>query len=198
MIYNEIKSNSLGNLKILAHIDNIALLERQYDVPEKYIIARNFNIETKSWDFGSYFRDFQEVLEEFTERVLSSRHIKSSRQKTTEELYELSSKATEMAHNVDRVVYDKNENTKLKVQFIHQKPPLEERNTELYYYDLRDSEIDKGYTIEENVLVNNIGSLVTNQDILKGKPCITDEEFEELDYEEVDNLYNEIEEEMEM
>ena len=92
----------------------------------------------------------------------------------------------------------KSESAKFKVQFIHQKPPLEERNSELYYYDLRDSEIDNGYTIEQNVLVNNIGSLVTNQDILKGKPCITDEEFEELDYEEVNYLYNEMEEEMEM
>ena len=51
---------------------------------------------------------------------------------------------------------------------------------------------------EENVLVNNIGSLVTNQDLLKGKAYITDEELEELDYEEVNYLYNEIEEEMEM
>lgn len=95
-------------------------------------------------------------------------------------------------------VKKKNENPPLKVQFIHQKPPVEERNLELYYYDLRDSEIDRGYTIESNVLVNNIGSLVTNQDILKGKPYITDEEFEELDYQEVNYLYNEIEEEMEM
>ena len=87
----------------------------------------------------------------------------------------------------------------LKIQFIHKKPTLEERKPELYYYDLRDSETDRGYTIEPNVLVNNIGSLVANQDILKGKPYITDEELEELDYEEVSYLlYNEMEEEMEM
>lgn len=90
-----------------------------------------------------------------------------------------------------------NENPHLKVQFVTIKPPYEERNLELYYYDLRDSEIDKGYTIEQNVLVNNIGSLVANQDILKGKEYITDEEFEKLDYEEVNYLYNEIEEEEE-
>ncbi|MGN1384911.1 MAG: hypothetical protein ACI4XD_06480 [Clostridia bacterium] len=91
-----------------------------------------------------------------------------------------------------------NQNPRLKIQFIQQKPPVEERNVELYYYDLRDSEIDRGYTIEENVLVNNIGSLVTNQDILKGKKHITDEELESLDYEEVNYLYNEMENEMEM
>ena len=95
-------------------------------------------------------------------------------------------------------VKKRNENQQLKIQFIHQKPPVEERNTELYYYDLRDSDIDRGYTIEQNVLVNNIGSLVANQDILKGKPYITDEEFEKLDYQEVNYLYSEMEDEMEM
>lgn len=87
---------------------------------------------------------------------------------------------------------------KLKIQFISKKPPIEERKAGLYYYDLRDSEIDKGYTIEENVLVNNIGSLVANQDLLKGKKYITDEELEKLDYEEVNYLQNAIEDEMEM
>lgn len=87
---------------------------------------------------------------------------------------------------------------KLKIQFIRKKPPIEERNSGLHYYDLRESEIDRGYTIEENVLVNNIGSLVANQDILKGKEYITDEELEKLDYEEVNYLQNVIEDEMEM
>ena len=91
-----------------------------------------------------------------------------------------------------------NENPSLKVQFIHQKPPIEERNLDLFYYDLRDSEIDRGYTIEQNVLANNIGSLVANQDILKGKPYITDEQFEEMNYLEVNYLENGIEEDMEM
>ena len=81
----------------------------------------------------------------------------------------------------------------MKIQFIQQKPQLQERNIELFYYDLRDSEIGRGYTIEQNVVINNIGSLVANKDLLKGKPYITDEELEKLDYEEVDDLYNEIE-----
>ena len=95
-------------------------------------------------------------------------------------------------------IKEKRENPPLKIQFIHQKPPVEERNLDLFYYDLRDSETDRGYTIEQSVLVNNIGSLVANQDILKGKEYITDEELEELDYEQVNYLYNEVEEEMEM
>ncbi len=91
-----------------------------------------------------------------------------------------------------------NENPPLKIQFIHQKPPVKERNLELFYYDMRNSDIDNGYTIEQNVLVNNIGSLVANQDLLKGKEYITDEEFTKLDYQEVDDLYIENEEELEM
>lgn len=112
MKYNEFETKSLGKLKILAHIDNRALLEKMYNTPEKYIIATNFNIETKSWDFGSYFENFQDALEEFTERVLSNKHLKSSKQKITEELYDLSSRVTELAHQTDNVVvneYLKNE-----------------------------------------------------------------------------------------
>ena len=103
MTYNEFESKSLGRLKILAHIDNRALLERQNDVPDKYIIATNFNIENKNWDFGSYYYSFQDAIEEFTERVLSNRHIKSSMQKTTEELYDLSTRVSEIAHKTDRI-----------------------------------------------------------------------------------------------
>lgn len=103
MQYNEFETKSLGKLKILAHIDNRALLEKMYNTPEKYIIAMNFNIETKSWDFGSYFENFQDALEEFTERVLSNKHLKSSKQKITEELYDLSSRVTELAHQTDNV-----------------------------------------------------------------------------------------------
>lgn len=103
MTYNEFETKSLGKLKILAHIDNRALLEKMYNTPEKYIIATNFNIETKSWDFGSYFENFQDALEEFTERVLSNKYLKSSKQKITEELYDLSSRVIELAHQTDSV-----------------------------------------------------------------------------------------------
>ena len=77
----------------------------------------------------------------------------------------------------------------LKLQWIEKIPPPEERNPELFYYDLKDSEIDNGFTIERGVLVNNIGSIVTNQDILGDKEFITDEEFDNLQFEEVHDLY---------
>ncbi len=77
----------------------------------------------------------------------------------------------------------------LKLQWIEKIPPPEERNPELFYYDLKDSEIDNGFTVERGVLVNNIGSIVTNQDILGDKEFITDEEFDNLQFEEVHDLY---------
>lgn len=89
---------------------------------------------------------------------------------------------------------------KLKIQFIDKKPPIEERNSRLFYYDIRNSDVDNGYTVERNVLVNNIGSLVANKDILKDKEYITDEELQQLEFEEVTDLQNTeiIEEDMEM
>ena len=77
----------------------------------------------------------------------------------------------------------------LKLQWLDKIPPPEERNPKLFYYDIRDSEIDNGYTIERGVLVNNIGSLVTNKDILGDKEYITDKELDNLHYEEVQDLY---------
>lgn len=89
----------------------------------------------------------------------------------------------------------------LKLQWLDKIPPPEERNPELFYYDIRNSDIDDGYTIEKGVLVNNIGSLVTNKDILKDKEFISDKELESLHYEEVQDLYvnhNSIESDMEL
>ena len=85
----------------------------------------------------------------------------------------------------------------LKLQWLDKIPPPEERNPKLFYYDIRNN----GYTIERGVLVNNIGSLVTNKDILKDKEFITDKELESLHYEEVQDLYvkhNSIESDMEL
>ena len=89
----------------------------------------------------------------------------------------------------------------LKLQWLDKIPHPEERNPELFYYDIRNSDIDDGYTIERGVLVNNIGSLVTNKDILKDKEFITDKELENLHYEEVQDLYvkhNSIESDIEL
>lgn len=90
---------------------------------------------------------------------------------------------------------------KVKLQFISGNIPIEKRKTELFYYDLRNSEIDDGFTIERRVLVNNIGSIVTNKDILGDKESITNEELENIEYEQVTDLYikqNYIESDMEM
>ncbi|MGN1384912.1 MAG: hypothetical protein ACI4XD_06485 [Clostridia bacterium] len=136
MTYNEFETRSLGKLKILAHIDNRALLEKMYDTPEKYIIATNFNIETKSWDFGSYFESFQDALEEFTERVLSARKLQSSRQKITEELYDLSSKVSEIAHNTDRVAvneYLKNQKEMEKLRYEFKQSTINDKKLQEHF-----------------------------------------------------------------
>ena len=76
---------------------------------------------------------------------------------------------------------------KFKLQWLHD--------------DIRNSEIDNGYQIERGVLVNNIGSLVTDKDVLKDKDFLTDEELLELEYDEVNDLYvepNSIESDMEL
>jgi hypothetical protein len=78
---------------------------------------------------------------------------------------------------------------RFKLQWLNKKPNIIERKPNLFYYDIRNSEIDNGYQIEQEVFINNIGSLVTDKDILKDKDFLTDEELQELEYDEVNNLY---------
>lgn len=82
----------------------------------------------------------------------------------------------------------KEKNIKLKYTDIPQKPPINERNPNLFYYDLRDADEGLGYDIERNVIINNIGSIVTNKDILGDREFITDEEFEMLEAEYVEKI----------
>lgn len=84
----------------------------------------------------------------------------------------------------------------IKVQFIHIKPRKEDIDNNLYYFDMRNADMGRGYTIERNVWANNIGSLISNVDLLKDKDILTDEEFEKLDYIIVDDLVNEDEMEL--
>ena len=65
----EFETNVLGKLKILALINDIALLEKQYNTPEKYIIAYGFNAKEKRWNKGSYCTSFDDALEEFKKAV---------------------------------------------------------------------------------------------------------------------------------
>lgn len=53
--------------------------------------------------------------------------------------------------------------------------PKENRDDNLFYYDYRESKGER--TIEKNVLVNYVGTLVTNKEILKGKEFIKYEEL---------------------
>lgn len=85
----------------------------------------------------------------------------------------------------------------IKVQYISSIPNIESRDPKLHYFDIRDSEIDDGYTIERGVRINNIGSIACNVDILGDKDFITDEEFEKLNPEIVKDLIKEDEIEME-
>lgn len=144
MAYNEFETRALGKIKILAHIDNRALLEKMYDTPEKYIIATNFNIEGKSWSFGSYYNNFQNALEEFTERVLSARNLQSTRQKITEELYDLSTKVSEIAYSTDKVdVNEHLENQKEmeKLRYEFKQSTIDDKNLQEYFK--ADSPTDK-------------------------------------------------------
>lgn len=62
--------------------------------------------------------------------------------------------------------------------------PLNKRVPGLFYYDLRsaDDPMD-GYTIERHVLINHIGTLVTDTDILGSRELMDDEEFDRLETE---------------
>lgn len=94
-------TKALGNLKILALIDNYALIEKMYDTPEKYIIASGFDIKTKTWNFGSYYSNFKDVVEDFTERVLNDRHIQSTKQSVINKLYDLEIVIKELTNQLD-------------------------------------------------------------------------------------------------
>lgn len=209
MTYNEFETRSLGKLKILAHIDNRALLEKMYDTPEKYIIATNFNIETKSWDFGSYFESFQDALEEFTERVLSARNLQSSRQKITEELYDLSSKVSEIAHNTDRVAvneYLKNQKEMEKLRYDFKQSTINDKKLQEHFKDDkptdRFSNIMVAGTIIGGIDLRNFQRELGNLDGKEEQFPYNEEQLKMIDrYMELEHrqeeLDNEIEENME-
>ena len=65
---------------------------------------------------------------------------------------------------------------------------FEDKKDGLFYYELRDDEEGR-YRVERHVLCNNIGSMVTDKDILQDVACgfLTDEELF-LRYEMVQDL----------
>jgi uncharacterized membrane protein YheB (UPF0754 family) len=63
------KTKSLGKLKILAFIGENALLEKMYNTPEKYIVASGFDMESKSWNYGSYYQELEDALKKFYDKT---------------------------------------------------------------------------------------------------------------------------------
>lgn len=64
-----IETKSLGKLKILAFIGENALLEKMYNTPEKYIVASGFDMESKSWNYGSYYQELEDALKKFYDKT---------------------------------------------------------------------------------------------------------------------------------
>lgn len=208
MAYNEIETKSLGKLKILAHIDNRALLEKMYDTPEKYIIATNFDIATKSWDFGSYYYSFQDAIEEFTERVLANRNIKSSIQKTTEELYDLSTRVNEIAHNIDNATtteYLENQKEMEKLRYEFKNNAVNDKNLQEHFKNSKDRFFDImiASTILGGIDLRNFQRDLDNLNEEKEKYPYNDEQIKMIDryidlehrQEELENI---VEEDMEL
>lgn len=65
-----IETRALGKLRILALINDVALLEKQYETPEKYIVAVHFDMNSKSWGYGCYRDTLEEGIETFKEKIL--------------------------------------------------------------------------------------------------------------------------------
>ena len=63
------ETKSLGKLKILAFIGKNALLEKMYNTPEKYIVASGFDMESKSWNYGSYYQELEDALKKFYDKT---------------------------------------------------------------------------------------------------------------------------------
>lgn len=63
------ETKSLGKLKILAFIGGNALLEKMYNTPEKYIVASGFDMESKSWNHGSYYQELEDALKKFYDKT---------------------------------------------------------------------------------------------------------------------------------
>ncbi len=67
----EFETRTLGRLKLLAFINDMALIEKMNpNEIEKYIVAYGFDMSTKSWRSGSYRIHLEEAMKEFGERIL--------------------------------------------------------------------------------------------------------------------------------
>lgn len=79
-------TNKYGKMKILADIKNVALLERMYDSPTKYIVAIGFDKEQVSWDWGKYYDKLTNAMNEFISITFNKLQEKSPEEKVMEKL----------------------------------------------------------------------------------------------------------------
>ena len=77
---------------------------------------------------------------------------------------------------------------KVKYQEVSIRIPKEKRKKNLFYYELRDDE-GTSYRIERSVIINNIGSLITDKDILDNKKFIMDKDLDNFDLEETQEFF---------
>ena len=86
MYNNEIETKSLGRMRVLANIKDIALIEKLYDSPEKYIVGVGFNKKTNSWSFGIYHNDLPKALNSFNKTVSLKMNVATPEEIKTEQL----------------------------------------------------------------------------------------------------------------
>ena len=86
MYNNEIETKSLGKMRVLAHIKDIALIERVCDAPEKYVVGVGFNKKTDSWSFGIYHSDLAKALNSFNKTVALRINVVTPEEIKTEQL----------------------------------------------------------------------------------------------------------------
>ena len=86
MYNNEIETKSLGKMRVLANIKDIALIEKLYDAPEKYIVGVGFNKETNSWSFGIYHSDLAKALNSLNRTVSLRINVATPEEMKTEQL----------------------------------------------------------------------------------------------------------------
>lgn len=77
MYNNEIETRTLGRMKVLACIEDIALIERLCDTPEKYVVGVGFNKETDSWSYGIYHNKLTEALNSFNRTVSLKENVET-------------------------------------------------------------------------------------------------------------------------
>lgn len=105
------KTGALGKLRILAFIGENALLEKMYDTPEKYIIANGFDMQSKTWNYGSYFQELEDAFKKFSEKTISQIKAKNIVKKN-----EISSEEQITTNDIFKKIYKE-----LKEQIIDEK-----------------------------------------------------------------------------